>query len=174
MAKITQEILEKSSFRGKRIVTTAKAQDGKRGAEVFSQLIGSKCVEALLTKGADVRARDKDGWTPLYYVVSYPYFRPEHRRLNFQNGEPFADIVDRVQLRSLALILAAKPDVNALTSNGETALHWASFRGRTGMVRLLLEAGADREIRAESDGRTALQMAKDEGHLEVVRILESR
>ncbi|OHE94398.1 hypothetical protein CORC01_10326 [Colletotrichum orchidophilum] len=48
-------------------------------------------------------------------------------------------------------------------------LRYASSRGDTGVVHLLLENGADGN--ALVGGRTALEVASEEGHLEVVRML---
>ena len=62
-------------------------------------------------------------------------------------------------------------DVNAQSeNNGYTPLIWASSRGHTETVRLLLEAGADVNLTA-NDGQTALMRAADYGHAEVVELL---
>jgi hypothetical protein len=55
-------------------------------------------------------------------------------------------------------------------SNGYTPLTWASSRGHTEVVRLLLEAGADVNVTA-NDGQTALMRAADYGHVEVLQLL---
>ena len=44
------------------------------------------------------------------------------------------------------------------------------MNGHSGVVRLLLDAGADRGA-ADAHGATALRMAARNGHLEVVRLL---
>lgn len=84
-------------------------------------------------------------------------------------------------------IAAAKGDaaaVRALLDSGalidstdifnRTALVYAAMNGRTTVAKLLLEAGADREIR--SDIRTRRQTARDiayeRGHMGVVRLLD--
>jgi hypothetical protein len=62
-------------------------------------------------------------------------------------------------------------DVNLQSeSNGYTPLTWASSRGHTEVVRLLLEAGADVNV-AANDGQTALMRAADYGHAETLRLL---
>ena len=47
---------------------------------------------------------------------------------------------------------------------------FASVRGHLEVVRLLCEAGADKD-KADNDGSTALMSASVRGHLEVVRLL---
>ena len=76
-------------------------------------------IEALLSEGADVNARDNNGLTPLMVVA-------------------FLGRVDIVRL-----LLQKGADVNARDLQGEGALIKASAAGREKIVRLLLEKGAD-------------------------------
>lgn len=55
-------------------------------------------------------------------------------------------------------------------STGNTALIWASGNGDVDMVQLLIDNGADINIK-NKDGYTALIWASSEGHLDVVRLL---
>lgn len=59
------------------------------------------------------------------------------------------------------------------TALGLTALHAASTSGSLEVVRLLLEAGAELNVRA-SDEETPLGAAARMGHLEIVRLLHSK
>lgn len=61
-------------------------------------------------------------------------------------------------------------DVNFRDEYGTTFLMWASSRGNTSDVRLLLDNGADVNAK-DNDGQTALMWASDNGHVEVVRLL---
>lgn len=63
----------------------------------------------------------------------------------------------------------ADPDV-ARSADGATALILACQHGHVEVVRLLADAGADREL-PKFDGRTPLSVAAQGGHLEVVRCL---
>ena len=53
---------------------------------------------------------------------------------------------------------------------GQTALMLAVSHGRLDMVRMLMEAGADVNMRDE-DGSTALMCASEHGHTEIVKLL---
>ena len=73
--------------------------------------------------------------------------------------------------RSVVKKLFSTADLNVRASqHGQTALMLAVSHGRLDMVDLLLEAGADVNIRDE-DGSTALMCAAEHGHMEIVKLL---
>lgn len=78
-----------------------------------------KCVDALVSAGADVNAVDETGWTPLHYAA--------------RNG--MGDVAERV--------LVAGARINAETAKGHTAFDWAMEEG-AGAVRALERAGGRR------------------------------
>ncbi|KAH9846824.1 ankyrin [Lenzites betulinus] len=73
---------------------------------------------------------------------------------------------------SLAAHLQEHPevDINAPDENGYTALHLAADRGHADVVKVLLERGADRDIKDE-DEFTARELAEVAGHNEIVNLL---
>jgi ankyrin repeat protein len=64
-----------------------------------------------------------------------------------------------------------KASVNAKDGTGWTVLHWASFNGRSDMVQVLLDYGANPSIQSKSDGLTALHAAAIGGNKRVVALL---
>ena len=54
---------------------------------------------------------------------------------------------------------------------GCTPLHNAAGKGFEGISRLLVEAGADLHVRADR-GKSALDLAREKGHMEVVRAIQ--
>src|SRR6266852_743961 len=94
-------------------------------------------VWKLIEYGADIDARDDDGWTPLSWAS---------RGHHFKDGSV------------LRLLLECGADVNArATDDGFTSLHRASKNGELEIVRLLLKHGADVEV-VNNDDKTALQL----------------
>jgi len=83
-------------------------------------------------------------------------------------------MLDREEMEGLRLLLAAGADPNEVNQRGETALHWAVWRGRsTEAIAALLNAGAAVDAR-RNDGRTPYGMAVQSGQWETARLLESR
>ena len=103
-------------------------------------------LQKALAAGADVNARDEEGWTALMYVT------------------------DQGSMLLVELMLAAGADPNIRLADGATALFIAVVRGHTEIVTLLLEAGADPNIRL-ADGATALFIAVVHGYTEIVTAL---
>ena len=94
----------------------------------------------------------------------------ELRRLRSKDATVEA-FIDAVLFKPIEMVEAAIEDgvdVNGIGSNGETALHYAAYYGKTDMVRLLIESGANVNIRdidehnGLSSGSTPLALAARE------------
>jgi len=106
-------------------------------------------VGYLLEKGAQVDTKDINGRTALMYASSGPF------------GETVKLLLDE----------GAEVDVQG-TFEGFTALMTAAAEGQVEVVHHLLDHGADRSLE-DKDGDTALSFAQQNGHAEVVALLES-
>ena len=103
-------------------------------------------VEVLLGAGADPNAANVLGRTALMFASSY--------------GQD--------TIVKLLLDRGAKPNIVPNDHSSWTALMAAAARGHAITVALLLQNGADPNIKSK-DGRTAIELARAEGHSEVVR-----
>jgi ankyrin repeat protein len=104
-------------------------------------------VELLLRGGADPRARNRYGVTPLSVAA-----------LNAN-----ATLVER--------LVDAGADPNTTRAEGETVLMTAARAGSASGVRILLARGADVDARERWLGQTALMMAAAENHADVIGVL---
>ena len=112
--------IEKGKVKKKRTVKPKKkASFRKEGKKLITAEEGyTEIVEMLLTKGADVNARDEGGWTALKRAA----------------GQGHTEIVE--------MLLAKGADVNAKDEDGGTALIEAAQKGHTKIFSLLKQAGA--------------------------------
>lgn len=103
-------------------------------------------VRLLVNHGADQKAKTNTGWTALRYAL--------------QSGN--ADVVN---------LLKGQVKIDDLDNDGFSDLHRAASGGQADRVRLLLDAGADVNVRQGTFKGTPLQYAASEGHAEVVKLL---
>ncbi|WP_414490736.1 ankyrin repeat domain-containing protein [Stenotrophomonas maltophilia] len=113
-------------------------------------------MELLISAGADVHALDKQGRLPFDRLLS------TYQREPAWSEKPTAE--------GLALLAKAGADVNAL-SQGQSALHVAAKRGLEGDCHMLIDAGADVNLRTDG-GDTPLHLASDPSV--VLRLLDAK
>jgi ankyrin repeat protein len=112
------------------------------------------------------------------------YHSTEHRdlacmKLLLRNGampagtNALKHMLDREDLEGTRLLLAASADPNEVNARGETALHWAVWRGRSAQViETLIDHGAQLDAR-RLDGWTAYAMAVISTQTETAALLAS-
>jgi len=109
----------------------------------------SKLVQSIISSGADINAKDEDGFTPLYSAV------------------------ERGQKIVVELLIANGADVNTKGKNGQTPLHNTAQHGHANVAELLLANGAD--INAiDYAKRTPLNYALRWGKQDVAELLVTK
>jgi ankyrin repeat protein len=98
--------------------------------------------EVLLSRGADIFARDRDGNSAVHHAA----------------------VMNRLEL--LDFLLSAGADVDGANKRGRTALHLFTEAGDFEGCRLLLDRGASLNIPDEA-GNTPLHIAAERGNLEL-------
>lgn len=137
-------------------------------------------VDLLLRANADVNLANLAGVTPLM-GAAFSGNAEIVRKLLAAGGD--ISPVDRVRKNAatyaagngcrecLLELIRAGTKVNAALENELTLLMWAAAYGHESSVRLLLEQGADRQL-IDRRGKTAMDMAREGNHMNVVSLLE--
>ncbi|MCW3053985.1 MAG: ankyrin repeat protein, partial [Chthonomonadales bacterium] len=151
----------------------------------------SQLVQSMITHGARLNAKDKDGLTPLHWATCTG--RPETVQVLVEHGATINNISAECGLSPLELACLKSPDsvrlllehganTNEQTRDGlRTALHCAvmmasaapslnDYKRTTEIIRQLLAHGANPNIR-DSKGRTAGEAAQWEDCPELVPLL---
>ena len=138
--------------------------------------------ELLLSRGAEIDAKNGEGWTALMFAVERGH--EEVCKLLLSKG---AEVDAKNDNGARALILGAfnnhkeickllldtKARANAQDNNGITALILAAKNGYKEVCELLLDKGAIVNI-ADNDGMRALILAAEDGHRELCELLLER
>jgi ankyrin repeat protein len=74
---------------------------------------------------------------------------------------------------SANVLLEHEADVNLKANDGSTALMLAASSGGSDLARALLSKGADVTAKFRKSGKTALDLAKERGHTEIVALLQA-
>lgn len=135
-----------------------------------AELDNVELTKTLLDRKPDVNARNLHGEAPLHIAVKHD--RADVARTLLTSGAQVdvRDEVGRTPLHLAAsslcgtdmveLLLARGADVGAKDEWGATPLHRAVEFDQEEKVKLLLRKGADVEVRKSSDGKTAIDCAK--------------
>ena len=144
----------------------------------------SAAVRKLIKEGADVNGTHGDGMTALHYAAlngdaelaqmllyaganvgaktRIGGYTPLHLAAQIGNANVIAPLV------------AAGAQVAALTTTGATPLMHAAHSGSVDAVRILIENGADPNIKETANGQTALMFAAASDRTDVVKLLIAR
>ncbi|KAM0454877.1 hypothetical protein ACHAPV_008251 [Trichoderma viride] len=153
-------------------------------------------VKLLLDKGAETKAKDEYGQTPLWIAAdggdeTYPLsdYKMQLMLLKQQNdkrqmmhrqvqsdmdeiswGNRARTDAERGHEAIVKLLLDNGAEIEVRNSGGQTPLSYAAERCKEAIVKLLLEKGAEVEAK-DNRGRTPLSFAAERGHGAIVKLL---
>ena len=136
-------------------------------------------VRALLQNGANVDARDGDGYTALHWAAGNGHLETvrdllgDGASVDARDGDGYTALHWAAGYGHLEIVrdlLNAEANVNAIGLHSYTALHCAAREGHKGVVEKLIEKEANMDAKAVR-GFTALHLAAESGHKEVAELL---
>jgi len=140
---------------------------GARDTRALLCCFDAETARLLLAHGRNVNLKDENGKTALWNAVTWAPLavgEPAALRLVEVLLEAGAEVGGRYEIQYL---------VPRRKERGLTVLMYAASGGHAELVKALLAAGADPDVRLE-DGRTAADIAEAKGRKEVVRLLRER
>lgn len=159
-----------------------RAYDGHSALSAAALQGHRDIVELLMRRGADTDVRDAEGRPLLYLLVLEG--RLDMATLLIEKGGVPLESKDaegrtalhvaawRGDLEGTELLLKYGADPNARDLDGRPPLHSVAWRGHTAAGRLLLRAkGLNVDLACKQQGATALSVAAQEGHSEIVVML---
>ena len=121
-------------------------------------------MQRLVHSGCDLQdSGEINGLGDVQLIMS----APSRREL----AESLVSVGRTGNVREARLLLEAGAELNSTDSNGCSSLFLACGMGHIDVARILLAAGADKDLQGDNRGTTPLISACEGGHIEVVRIL---
>jgi len=146
-----------------------------------------EAARAAIASGADVNGISAEGMYPLHYAVNSEMprmvrFLIENKagvnERETQGGYNSLHLVCRKnfnmaknRLEIAVILIAAGADINAADDSGATSLHMAVTGGLEELSRLLIEYGADVNVRTGYHKLVPLHQASSGGHLSIIKLL---
>lgn len=135
-------------------------------------------VKSLISKGVDVNAKNRLGWTPLHNALWYGHkaivelLIDKGSNVNAKEtggNTPLHFVAIKGGREAAELLIAKGADVNAKNVTQQTSLLLAASYGHKDLVELLIEKGAD--VNAQSGSDNALSMARKKSYVEIEELL---
>ncbi|KAK5218691.1 hypothetical protein LTR72_008630 [Exophiala xenobiotica] len=123
-------------------------------------------IKALLASGADRDARDRQGRTALHVAAAWAQVNAVillsgcDTEAKDVNGQTALHLAAKSSRETLAALLSARANVDALDHDGRSPLHVAARDGTLSIFCELLDAGADTKIR-DRTGQSARYYARN-------------
>ena len=159
-------------------VDTTLIQAAKKG--------NTELVKSALNNGANVNAKDADGWTALHQAALYgpkeavELLIAKGAAVNVKEKDGWTPL-DQAAYNGIIevaeFLISKGADVNAKNNMEMSPLHHASIKGHKQIVQLLISQGADVNAKVAlgpKQGLTSLDAANETNHHEIAELLRKQ
>ncbi|KAH8370818.1 hypothetical protein KR093_005100 [Drosophila rubida] len=173
--KILEDLLDLNEHELDDLSVNVNGLEPSSGELALTAAARHGCVDAvniLMSRGAQIEARNRQGYTALWLAVKEGHWNVVEQLL--QRGAlvdeplgqarktPLMIAAEEGHLELLELLLARGAALEAEDHEGFTALSWACLRGHLTAAKCLVEHGCNRQ-HEDHNGRTALDLAAYQG-----------
>ncbi|XP_034104178.1 protein TANC2 isoform X5 [Drosophila albomicans] len=181
--KILEDLLDLNEHELNDLSVDVNGLEPSSGELALTAAARHGCVDAvniLMSRGAQIDARNRQGYTALWLAVKEGHWSVVEQLL--QRGAlldeplgqtrktPLMIAAEEGHLELLELLLARGAALEAEDHEGFTALSWACLRGHLPATKCLVEHGCNRQ-HEDHNGRTALDLAAYQGAASLVLYL---
>ncbi|MDR0327432.1 MAG: ankyrin repeat domain-containing protein [Planctomycetaceae bacterium] len=141
-----------------------------------------KIVKNLVSRGADVNAKDDYGFTPLYgaavqgHVETVQFLVSKGAKVNTKNKDgdtPLLGATKGGYVEIVKFLVSKGADVNVKDQFGSSPLNYAAWSGHVEITKLLVSHGAD-VLAKNNNGYTPLHSVAQGGNVEIAKILVAK
>ena len=164
----------------KRVAVDEAQVDGMTALHWAAQLDDLETARLLVSAGANARATNRYGVTPLTLaclngntgMVELLLVHGADPNTTVRGGETVLMTAARTgKVGAVKALLGRNAIVDAKERRGQTAIMWAAAQGHAPVVQMLMDAGADFRTALPDSGFTPLFFAARDGRTEVVHTL---
>ncbi|XP_032587700.1 protein TANC2 isoform X3 [Drosophila mojavensis] len=181
--KILEDLLDLNEHELDDLSVNVNGLEPSSGELALTAAARHGCVDAvniLMSRGAQIDARNRQGYTALWLAVKEGHWSVVEQLL--QRGAlldeplgqarktPLMIAAEEGHLELLELLLARGAALEAEDHEGFTAFSWACLRGHLAAAKCLIEHGCNRQ-HEDHKGRTALDLAAYQGAASLVLYL---
>ena len=149
----------------------------------YNQHVGTDIIEVLIILGIDVNIKDIYGNTPLCVAAHNGHLNivqflvDKGADINIKSNQGFAPLyvaAHNGHLNIVQFLVDKGADINIKSNQGFAPLYVAAHNGHLNIVQFLVDRGAITTFINNTNGKTALDIAREQNHTDIIRLLEHK
>lgn len=178
--KIIDTLFDFALSKGLSIEIEALNENGKTALHLAAEKGNLKILQKLIEKGADVKAKDREGKSCLHLAVDFPdvvqyFIQLDSTNINAQDNDgdtPLHHAVTNQNIEIIELLFKNDADPDSKNLEGEAPIHCFAREGTdVNVIKIFIDNDADINIKTTFDECTPLQIAAHYNNEEVIKSL---